>query len=84
MWPVLNNAYEMALSRENLTERYELMLNEVAELMEYRDLSGALYTQTTDLEHEINGLLTYDRRVEKMNIDAVRKINAWLIRKSCP
>lgn len=84
MWPVLNNAYEMALSRENLTERYELMLNEVAELEQYRDLSGALYTQTTDLEHEINGLLTYDRRVEKMNIAAVRKINRWLIRKSSP
>ena len=84
MWPVLNNAYEMALSRENLTERYELMLNEVAELEQYRDLSGALYTQTTDLEHEINGLLTYDRRVEKMNIAAVRKINRWLLSRSFP
>lgn len=82
MWPVLNNAYEMALSRENLTERYELMLNEVEQLMEYRGLSGALYTQTTDVEHEINGLLTYDRKVEKMNIEAVRATNQRIIKKS--
>lgn len=82
MWPVLNNAYEMALSREDLTERYELMLNEVEQLMEYRGLSGALYTQTTDVEHEINGMLTYDRRVEKMNIAAVRRINARIIGRS--
>lgn len=82
MWPVMNNAYEMALSRENLTERYKLMLNEVEQLMEYRGLSGALYTQTTDVEHEINGMLTYDRRVEKMNIAAVRQINQRIIARS--
>ena len=82
MWPVLNNAYEMALSRENLTERYELLLNEVEQLMEYRGLSGALYTQTTDVEHEINGLLTYDRKVEKMDITAVRATNERIIGKS--
>jgi hypothetical protein len=82
MWPVMNNAYELALSRENLTERYQLMLNEVEQLMEYRGLSGALYTQTTDVEHEINGLLTYDRKVEKMNIAAVRATNARIIGRS--
>ncbi|HEV2480010.1 MAG TPA: hypothetical protein VGS79_10095 [Puia sp.] len=82
MWPVLNNAYEMALSRGNLTDRYELMLNEVEQLMEYRGLSGALYTQTTDVEHEINGLLTYDRQVEKMDIAAVRRINERIIGRS--
>lgn len=79
MWPVMNNAYEMALSRQNLTERYVLMLTEVQELMQYRGLSGALYTQTTDVEHEINGLLTYDRRVEKMDIVMVRRINLAII-----
>jgi len=82
MWPVMNNAYEMALSRENLTERYQLMLNEVEQLMEYRGLSGALYTQTTDVEHEINGLLTYDRKIEKVNIPAVRQINQRIIARS--
>jgi len=79
MWPVMNNAYEIALSRRDLTERYGLMLTQVEELMKYRGLSGALYTQTTDVEHEINGILTYDRKIEKMDIPAVRRINEAII-----
>jgi hypothetical protein len=29
-----------------------------------------VYTQTTDVEGELNGLLTYDRRIVRMNVDA--------------
>ena len=32
-----------------------------------RGLGGAIYTQTTDVEIEINGVLTYDRKVLKYN-----------------
>lgn len=37
--------------------------------------SAAVYTQTTDVEGEINGLMTYDRKVTKMNADSLYKTN---------
>lgn len=37
--------------------------------------SGAVYTQTTDVEGEVNGLMTYDRKKIKVEEDRLRKIN---------
>jgi hypothetical protein len=42
-------------------------------------LAAAIYTQTTDVETEINGFLTYDRKVEKMDLLAVRNAHQELI-----
>jgi len=41
-------------------------------------LSGAIYTQTSDVEGEVNGLLTYDRRVEKLSREWLRTIHGPL------
>ena len=41
-----------------------------------KGLSAAVYTQVSDVEDEVNGLLTYDRRVLKINPDMMRAINA--------
>lgn len=43
-----------------------------------KGLSAAIYTQITDVENETNGLLTYDRKVVKMDLDAVSNINRSL------
>ncbi|GGN32662.1 hypothetical protein FHR83_005836 [Actinoplanes campanulatus] len=43
------------------------------------ELSGSVYTQITDLETELNGLWTYDRREIKVNPAAVRAVNAKVI-----
>ncbi len=37
--------------------------------------SAAVYTQTTDVEGEVNGLMTYDRKVIKMDEQRIREIN---------
>lgn len=37
--------------------------------------SAAIYTQTTDVEIEINGLMTYDRKVIKLDEQRIRKVN---------
>lgn len=37
--------------------------------------SAAVYTQTTDVESEVNGIMTYDRKVIKMSEERIRKIN---------
>ena len=50
--------------------------------MKYNGLSGAIYTQTTDVEHEVNGILTYDRAIEKMNIKRIKQINRMVITDS--
>lgn len=38
-------------------------------------IAGAVYTQTTDVEAEVNGIMTYDREVVKVNEEALREIN---------
>lgn len=40
--------------------------------------SAAVYTQTTDVEGEVNGLMTYDRKVIKLDENRVRKANLEL------
>ena len=42
-------------------------------------ISGGVYTQTTDVEGEVNGLITYDRKVIKVEEDRIRKINQEII-----
>ncbi|TRX28898.1 beta-galactosidase [Flavobacterium franklandianum] len=41
--------------------------------------SAAVYTQTTDVEGEVNGFMTYDRKVDKMDFEKVRAINKEVI-----
>ena len=43
-------------------------------------LSAAVYTQTTDVEGEVNGMMTYDRKVIKLDSDQIRDANRRLLR----
>ena len=40
--------------------------------------SSAVYTQTTDVETEVNGLMTYDRKIMKLDEKRLREINEKL------
>lgn len=82
MWPVENNAYDYEPTKPRLTDRYVFLLQEVDQLMKYKGLSVAIYTQTTDVEHEVNGMLTYDRAVEKMETERVKVANDIVIKDS--
>ncbi|WP_103350420.1 glycoside hydrolase family 2 protein [Amycolatopsis sp. CA-128772] len=66
-WPGPPNAYEMTPTRERLSSRYAEVSAALERVVTERGLSGAVYTQTTDVENEVNGLLTYDRRVVKVD-----------------
>jgi hypothetical protein len=46
------------------------------QLLVPRGLAAAIYTQTTDVEGEVNGLLTYDRKVVKIPEPLLRKLHA--------
>ncbi|MFP5080043.1 glycoside hydrolase family 2 protein [Pedobacter sp. JCM 36344] len=79
MWPVENNAYDYQSTKTALTDKYTLLMDQVEQLMKYRGLSVSVYTQTTDVEHEVNGLLTYDRLFEKMDVEKVKEVNRAVI-----
>ncbi|WP_037335668.1 glycoside hydrolase family 2 protein [Saccharomonospora piscinae] len=74
VWPGEPMAYEMAADRDRLTARY-VELSEELETLARAGLSGAVYTQLTDVENEVNGLLTYDRRVTKVAVVEVAERN---------
>ncbi len=65
-------------SSEELMKQYE----EYAEMLKVFVQTGcaaAVYTQTTDVEGEVNGLMTYDRKVIKVDIDRIAKVNKSVI-----
>lgn len=74
-----NWGYRSHEDAEQLTRHYEELLFQVR-LLAARGLAGAIYTQTTDVENEINGLLTYDRAVLKMDEARVRAANLSVFR----
>lgn len=57
-----------------LTAAYGALLEQLPELA-FDGVSGAIYTQTTDVEIEINGVMTYDRDVLKMNSAELATLN---------
>ncbi|MEY7971990.1 glycoside hydrolase family 2 protein [Saccharomonospora xinjiangensis] len=77
-WPGEPMAYEMVGDRDRLTARYVELSSELEALARDR-LSGAVYTQLTDVENEVNGLLTYDRRVVKVDVPVVADRNRAVI-----
>jgi hypothetical protein len=73
-------AYEMQPDAAALTDRYVGLLERVALLRRRCGLGAAIYTQLTDVEDELNGLLTYDRQVCKVDAERVRRANEAAIR----
>ena len=69
------NGDEVLKEYENFAEHLILLVKQ--------GVCGAVYTQTTDVEGEVNGLMTYDRKVIKVDEKKLREINAKVI-KSMP
>lgn len=78
-WPGVPQAYEMTDSKVRLTERYEQVSRDLEAEVRKGGLSGAIYTQTTDVENEVNGYMTYDRRLLKVMLRAVAERNRAVI-----
>jgi len=70
-----NWGYRSFKTSAELTDNYVGLLNRLYPLIEGAGLSAAIYTQTTDVEVEINGLMTYDRAMVKMNEATVAGAN---------
>ncbi|HXT40392.1 MAG TPA: glycoside hydrolase family 2 TIM barrel-domain containing protein [Candidatus Angelobacter sp.] len=70
-----NWGYRSFKTSEELTDNYVALLGKLQPMIEDAGLSAAIYTQTTDVEVEVNGLMTYDRALVKMNEAAVADAN---------
>jgi hypothetical protein len=70
-----NWGYRSYADAEALTTAYVGLLAKLFPLIEEKGLSAAVYTQTTDVEVEVNGLMTYDRARVKMNAGKVAEAN---------
>ena len=68
--PEENWGYVSYTNAEDLTNAYVDLLTKMRPLIG-RGLAAAVYTQTTDVEIEVNGLMTYDRAVVKMDLDRI-------------
>ena len=69
-----NWGYVKFNTSDEVTNEYIKYGRHLLELIQ-KGFSAAVYTQTTDVEGEINGLLTYDRKVIKMDEAKIREIN---------
>lgn len=74
-------SYRNYSSPEALSEAYQKMFTRDVEGSIKNGLSGAIYTQTTDIESEINGLLTYDRKIVKIPYALLNDINQRIFKK---
>lgn len=64
----INQTYEVNIDLEAYNYRAHVIFDEYRQQIELFACSGGVYTQTTDVEGEVNGLLTYDRRIERVDV----------------
>ncbi len=69
-----NWGYGKLQSREEATNTYVEYAKQLKTFIP-QGISAAIYTQATDVEIEVNGLVTYDRKVEKMDFGRVAEAN---------
>ncbi|MCB0628935.1 MAG: glycoside hydrolase family 2 TIM barrel-domain containing protein [Saprospiraceae bacterium] len=78
-WDKRNWGYLTFQDQATLESRFSALINDLAGLKSC-GLSAAVYTQTTDVEGEVNGMMTYDRKVIKIAPETTQKLFAQLYR----
>lgn len=73
-----NWGYRSFPDQPSLTAAYLDLVEHLRPLIGSPGLSAAVYTQTTDVETEVNGLMTYDRKVMKIPVDVAAKAHKAL------
>lgn len=79
LWQADRNwGYVQYKNGEEVLAEYEKFADELIGLIK-EGCAAAVYTQTTDVEIEVNGLMTYDRKVVKMDQSKLRDVNRRII-----
>lgn len=71
--------FKTSNTRAALQTEYAALIRDLEPLIK-QGLSAAVYTQTTDVESEVNGLMTYDREILKIPTDTLRALHEPLYR----
>lgn len=75
LWQAQDNwGYRTYQTQEELIENYKNLTVQLPPLIG-EGLAAAIYTQTTDVEIEVNGLMTYDRKVIKFPVEETATLN---------
>lgn len=78
LWQADKNwGYRSFKTAAELEERYAALTTSLRSLIA-QGLAASIYTQITDVEIEVNGLLTYDRKVEKIAPEKLARMHAPL------
>ncbi len=78
LWQDKNWGYIEYKSGEDVLKQYSAYADELIGIIG-QGVSAAVYTQTTDVEGEVNGLMTYDRKIIKMDEKQLRAVNQRVI-----
>ena len=70
--------YLLFNNKEDFQKEYIRFINEEIKPAKKRGMSGFIYTQLSDVEEEMNGFITYDRKEVKVDIPVIREINESL------
>ncbi|MBC8059827.1 MAG: AbfB domain-containing protein [Clostridiaceae bacterium] len=82
MWDPNSWGYTMVSSPDEFANLYDYYATSLTGFKTNNGLSAAVYTETTDVEVEINGFLTYDRRATKVDINRIKASNEKIINQS--
>jgi beta-galactosidase/beta-glucuronidase len=77
-WNKRNWGYRSFQDRAQLQAAYEALVEKLEPLVK-QGLDAAVYTQTSDVEGEVNGLMTYDRKVVKFDAAKLAELHRRLI-----
>lgn len=70
--------YQMYKGKAELTAAYRKLMENQAIPLVPKGLSALVYTQLSDVELEVNGILTYDREEVKIDEDTIKELNEKL------
>ena len=80
LWqPEKNWGYVQFKNSKEATDEYVRFADMLKQFVKV-GFSAAVYTQTTDVEGEVNGLITYDRKVIKLDEARLKKVNTEICR----
>ena len=78
-WDKRNWGYRTYKTRSELQQNYDMLMKKLRPMIS-QGLAAAIYTQTTDVEGEVNGLMTYDRAIIKLDAEKVAQTHAKFYR----
>lgn len=74
LWAGSQQVYTSVDNSEDYTDRFNQFTTALQSLQKSKGLWAGVYTQITDVEQEVNGILTYDRKVLKVNAEQLASI----------